>query len=121
MRRLAKVFVVLVAGVLAAIAWVGGAGETTATARLSTHLTPLQQRLMSGFASRTLEQRSAVGPAARVGGMRRAARAAGSETGCPANRGSNVRVNQNCLNLTDPDLQGRGQAQNETAIAQDPE
>ncbi len=43
-----------------------------------------------------------------------------SETGCPANRGANVRVNQNCLNLTDPDLQGRGQAQNETAIAQDP-
>ena len=40
-------------------------------------------------------------------------------TGCPVNRGSNVRVNQNCLNLTDPDLQGRGQAQNETAIAQD--
>jgi hypothetical protein len=31
-----------------------------------------------------------------------------------------VRVNQDCLNLTDPDLQGRGQAQNETAIAQDP-
>ena len=120
MRRAAKVFVVLVAGVLAAIAWVGGAGETTATARLSTHLTPLQQKLMSGFASRTLEQRSALGPAARVGGMRRAARAAGSEAGCPANRGSNVRVNQNCLNLTDPDLQGRGQAQNETAIAQDP-
>ena len=44
-----------------------------------------------------------------------------SETGCPANRGANVRVNQNCLNLTDPDLQGRGQAQNETAIAQRPD
>ena len=36
------------------------------------------------------------------------------------NRGANVRVNQNCLNLSDPDLQGRGQAQNETSIAQDP-
>ena len=33
--------------------------------------------------------------------------------GCAENRGSNVKVNQNCLNLTDPDLQGRGQAQNE--------
>ena len=43
-----------------------------------------------------------------------------AETGCPANRGSNVRVNQNCQNLSDPDLAGRGQAQNETSIAQDP-
>jgi hypothetical protein len=34
--------------------------------------------------------------------------------------GSNVKVNQNCLNITDEDLQGRGQANNETAIAQDP-
>ena len=39
---------------------------------------------------------------------------------CPRNFGSNVLVNQNCLNVTDPDLQGRGQAQNETAIAQNP-
>jgi hypothetical protein len=120
MRRLAKVVLVLVAGVLAAIAWAGGAGETTATAQRSRQLTPLQQKLMSGFASRALEQRSASGLAPKVRGMRQAARAAGSESGCPANRGSNVRVNQNCLNLTDPDLQGRGQAQNETAIAQDP-
>ena len=35
-------------------------------------------------------------------------------------RGSNVKVNANCLNLTDTDLQGRGQAQNETWIAVDP-
>ena len=39
---------------------------------------------------------------------------------CPRNFGSNVLVNQNCLNVTDTDLQGRGQAQNETAIAQNP-
>src|SRR4029077_20943681 len=39
---------------------------------------------------------------------------------CPRNFGPNVLVNQNCLNITDPDLQGRGQAQNETAIAQNP-
>ena len=32
--------------------------------------------------------------------------------------GSNIKVNQNCLNLTDSDLQGRGQANNETSIAQ---
>lgn len=29
-------------------------------------------------------------------------------------------MNQNCLNLSDTNLQGRGQAQNETAIAVDP-
>jgi hypothetical protein len=39
---------------------------------------------------------------------------------CSLRRAGNVKVNQNCLNVTDPDLQGRGQAQNETAIAVDP-
>ena len=34
--------------------------------------------------------------------------------------GSNIKVNQNCLNLTDVTLQGRGQANNETAIAVNP-
>jgi hypothetical protein len=38
---------------------------------------------------------------------------------CADRRGDNVKVNQNCLNVTDPDLQGRGQANNETFIAQD--
>src|SRR5205823_2066140 len=40
--------------------------------------------------------------------------------GCPGNISSNIKVNQNCLNISDADLQGRGQAQNETAIAYDP-
>jgi len=40
--------------------------------------------------------------------------------GCKATRGSNIKVNANCLNLSDSDLQGRGQAQNETWIAVDP-
>jgi hypothetical protein len=39
---------------------------------------------------------------------------------CQGNLGSNIKVNQNCLNITDPDLQGRAQAQNETSIAVDP-
>src|SRR6187200_1997508 len=123
MRRLAVVFVFLLAGVLAAIAWAGGAGEPAATAQARKGLTPLQQRLMSGFASHALDQRAAVGRLApQTQRMRQAPGGVGStsETGCPANRGANVRVNQNCLNLTDPDLQGRGQAQNETTIAQDP-
>ena len=32
----------------------------------------------------------------------------------------NVKVNQNCQNVTDPNLQGRAQAQNETSIAYNP-
>jgi hypothetical protein len=41
-------------------------------------------------------------------------------TGCAENRGNNVKVNQECLTVSDLDLQGRGQAQNEESIAADP-
>lgn len=40
--------------------------------------------------------------------------------GCPGTLGNDVKVNQNCVNLTDADLQGRSQAQNETWMAVDP-
>ena len=40
---------------------------------------------------------------------------------CSQTKGSGVKVNQNCLNLTDPDLQGRGQANNETVDRGRPE
>jgi hypothetical protein len=40
--------------------------------------------------------------------------------GCAENRGNNVKVNQECLTISDPDLQGRGQSQNEESIAADP-
>ena len=43
-----------------------------------------------------------------------------SDDGCPVSRSDNVKVNQNCLNVADADLEGRSQAQNETAIAIDP-
>jgi hypothetical protein len=39
---------------------------------------------------------------------------------CQTDLGDNIKVNQNCLNVTDPDLQGRGQTQNETSVAVDP-
>lgn len=44
----------------------------------------------------------------------------GSSNSCPVNLGSNIKVNQNCLNLTDTDLQGRGQAEHSVSIATDP-
>src|SRR6202035_3256523 len=40
--------------------------------------------------------------------------------GCAENRGNNVKVNQECLTVSDPDLQWRGHAQNEESIAADP-
>jgi hypothetical protein len=39
---------------------------------------------------------------------------------CTSRLGGDVKVNQNCLNVSDPDLQGRAQANNEPSIAQDP-
>jgi len=93
-------------------------------------LTPLQQRHVSGFVSHELDQQRARGGAAGVHAAVTGANlssAAGptaytpvGSAACKQTIGSNVRVNQNCLNLSDPDLQGRAQAQNETAIAQDP-
>ncbi len=44
----------------------------------------------------------------------------GGDDQCSGNRGSNIKVNQNCVTLTDSDLQGRGQANNETSISIDP-
>jgi hypothetical protein len=43
-----------------------------------------------------------------------------SQGQCSSNLRGDVKVNQNCLNLTDADLQGRGQANNEPSIAQNP-
>jgi hypothetical protein len=104
-------------GAAAALAGLGSGGTTTAAdAAPLGALTPIQQRLVSGFARAAAEQRAGLAPNAR--GQQQPLQRSGLN-GCPVNRGANVRVNQNCLNLTDPDLQGRGQAQNETAIAQD--
>src|SRR5450755_1932294 len=81
---------------------------------LSVHgLNHIQRAHLSGFAS----FEAGIGVSAKAPGART------SNAGvslCPRNFGPNVLVNQNCLNVTDPDLQGRGQAQNETAIAQNP-
>ena len=85
---------------------------------LSLHgLNRIQQRILSGFAS----FESNLGAPTQSARARTGARLASAGPAlCPGNIGSNVRVNQNCLNVTDSDLQGRGQAQNETAIAQNP-
>jgi hypothetical protein len=82
-----------------------------------TGLNSIQRRLLSGFAS----FEAGIGVSTRPAAARTATRM--PSTGpvlCPGNIRSNVLVNQNCLNVTDADLQGRGQAQNETTVAQNP-
>src|SRR6516162_5100369 len=86
---------------------------------LSSHgMSKSEKRHLSGFAS----FEAGIGVSAKTPRVRFGARAntnAGVNL-CPRNFGPNVLVNQNCLNVTDPTLQGRAQAQNETAIAQNP-
>src|ERR1700704_3083245 len=112
-------------GILALLLVQAPAGSSTTTARAFdiSKANTIQKRILSGAAD--LESKQSPGTA-------RAATAAPASTfaevgdggggglGCPMRLGSNVKVNQNCLNLSDSDLQGRAQAQNETAIAQDP-
>src|SRR3954451_18197280 len=118
MRRLVLAGSLVVAIVVAATALGIRSGPPPAKARDRAGLTPMQQRLLSGTASTFLDQLAAkqqLGAAAPLSEYRPT-----SETGCPRNRGANVRVNQECENLSDPDLAGRGQSQNETSIALDP-
>src|SRR5205823_5856098 len=74
----------------------------------------IQSRLLSGFAAMELDSKPNGGGSKPTSYFPR-----GSDS-CPTNQSSNIKVNQNCLNLSDPDLQGRGQAQNEESIAADP-
>ena len=113
-----------VVGLLAAmLVALPNGGSSVANASVYSKLNKIQKRILSGFASMELT-RGVTSPR----GQRFTAQAPGSLSanfqpgphGCSGNIKSNVKVNQNCLNVTDSDLQGRGQAQNETAIAQDP-
>jgi hypothetical protein len=81
-------------------------------------MTTMQKRLLSGVGTRALLQ-GTVDPQEQDTAAPNTYYPT-SDDGCPATLGNNIKVNQNCLNLTDASLQGRGQAQNETAISHDP-
>lgn len=87
-------------------------------------LSKVQKKLLSGasdFALHQDDQQGRRGAARAPSGSGRSGDSRASGWGACANTlGSNVKVNAYCLNLTDPDLQGRAQANNETSIAQDP-
>ncbi len=95
-----------------------GASAGTANVRANnpTSLTPMQKRLLSGFVYSELNASSSTSTRARVSNYFPDP----GDDQCALSRGSNIKVNQNCLNLTDVALQGRGQANNETAIAVNP-
>jgi hypothetical protein len=118
MRRYILAGLALAVLVAATTALAGRGTHNAASAAPKGHLKPIQQRLLSGSASMTLDQTAPRKPAGRAG--RASDYQQTSDLGCPTNHGSNIRVNQECENLSDPDLAGRGQAQNETFIAQDP-
>jgi hypothetical protein len=80
-------------------------------------LTPMQKRLLSGGSALALQDGTSTFSARAVA---KPAYFPRSDDGCTANISFNVKVNANCLNLTDADLNGRGQANNETSIAYDP-
>jgi hypothetical protein len=90
------------------------ASPTAAQHSILDRMSRIQRRILSGFLSYELDL-SVQGGAQRLTNY--FPRGNGE---CPGNRGSSVKVNQNCLNVSDPDLQGRGQAENEPAIAADP-
>src|SRR5207253_5908893 len=99
----------------AAVLLLPATASVATAATLEEELNDIQERLLSGFASHELSSNGRGEPGAKPTDYF----PRGSD-GCPTNLSSNIKVNQNCLNLSDPDLQGRGQAQNEPSIAADP-
>lgn len=92
------------------------ASTGTAQAFDYSKLKPIQKRILSGYGDLEINR----GAQTRRAALARTAFTRSSASPCPVNLDSNVRVNQDCLNIADANLQGRAQAQNETAIAADP-
>jgi hypothetical protein len=107
MRRFVVSAVTLgLVGVAAAVAGIGSEHQAARAKGLDA-LKPMQKRLVSGVARRALDQRAGAAPQVQ---RNAAAQQRADVNGCPVDRGSNLRVNQDCLNQSDPDLQGRAQA-----------
>jgi len=115
-RALVLGAVVLFTGCGVAIASSGGSVSAVRGAKM----TKLQRRILSGFASFELRQT----PGNEATTLQRPRRLSPVSNpvaaDCPRRHGNNVKVNQNCLNITDRDLQGRAQAENETSMAVNP-
>jgi len=88
-------------------------------------LTKTQKRLMSGFASAEVDQARGALARRAAPSPKRYGSSAGNfyfpsgSRGCSYTLGGDVNMDTDCQNVTDPDLAGRGQAQNETYISED--
>lgn len=119
MRRLPRILAVLGTAtlVMTSLGVFSGSGASAAPFGYA-QLNSIQQRIVSGLLASELN-----GADPAVGARAAAplsARPATTSAACTNRFGDNVKVNQNCLNLTDANLAGRGQAQNETWLAVDP-
>src|ERR1700737_1873484 len=147
MRRIRMVLLGgMAAGVLSLAAPASGPVAQSGAGRALHHMTAQQFRLLSsgtqqallqigvnvqasagGFEGRS-EGPEAAAPGTSEGGAVAGAGIsggpanvfAGANGTCSVNLDGNVKVNQDCLNATDINLQGRAQAQNETTIAVNP-
>jgi hypothetical protein len=100
-----------------ALALLGGTGSSQHVARAfdPTKAPEIQDRLLDGLADFELKPSGDMQGSGKLSNY-----TASKNDGCGVKDANNVKVNQNCLNVTDSDLQGRGQAQNETSISIDP-
>src|SRR5436190_5580429 len=116
MRKFLLLLAVSVLG--AAVVFAVGAATRPSTAQgYDPTLGPeIQERILDGYATLELSQSEPTGKSEQ---QPTTYFTRGSDA-CPNNISSNIKVNQNCLNLSDSDLQGRGQAQNEAFIKVDP-
>jgi hypothetical protein len=103
----------IAAGVLVLVTTSLTAPAASARAFGYDNLKPWQKRLASGALTDALADQSAARRS--LTGSK-----ATATPDCDGRRGDNIKVNQNCANLTDPDLAGRAQAQNETWISANP-
>jgi hypothetical protein len=114
--RIPRLFPVLVAGglLLTASMFATATGVSAQPFGFG-KFTPAQKAHVSGLLSLELG-----GKGLRTAKPARSSLTTVTPPSCDVNLGSDIKVNQNCLNITDNDLQGRGQAQNETYVAVDP-
>ena len=127
MRVRAAGFVGLVVAGMVVLPGLSGPGAAQQTLTYD-HLTQMQKRLLSGFASSEVDTARGALAQGRAGGSVRVQERRGdasfylprSGAGCAYRIGSNVNMDTDCQNVSDTDLAGRGQAQNETYISEDP-
>ena len=120
MTRLRRTMAFLATGTLVAVSLnVLTASTATAVPFGYNQLNSIQKRLVSGTLASELNPAD-LAARARTRALSAPRRVSPTSAACTNHFRTNVKVNQNCLNLTDADLQGRGQSQNETWVAVDP-